>query len=355
MKFEEVLEKAKNEGITREEALFLFKEAGRYNKLLELFKVACKVREEEVGTVYKLDGCLAPIVPCTLNPPCRYCFILASKSAWDAESVLTLEEISTGAKKIEETGTSRIHLGGGSRLDATGEDVIEVVKVVKEATNLDIRVSVGPGLSEDTLKELKKLGVNEVASPLETMDERLFKEVKPGDSLEIRKKLAIAINDVGLGLNDALMVGVHGLANNVKMDDPYEDYVNHMFYAKQFENLRWFGVYGFIPIPGTPLGDRLPPSTLEIAKAAAIARLIFRDVDIDMCGGDILLRILSGTNRSFLDGASVYKRGATGGMPMIGVRREQINNIELVDSLPVTTKFIRDAGMDVEHGIAKKY
>ncbi len=74
-----------------------------------------------------------------------------------------------------------------------------------------------------------------------------------------------------------------------------------------------------------------------------------------MCGGDILLRILSGTNRSFLDGASVYKRGATGGMPMIGVRREQINNIELVDSLPVTTKFIRDAGMDVEHGIAKKY
>ena len=46
MKFEEVLEKAKNEEITREETLFLFKETERYDKMLELFKVACKVREE---------------------------------------------------------------------------------------------------------------------------------------------------------------------------------------------------------------------------------------------------------------------------------------------------------------------
>ena len=356
MKFEEVLEKAKKEEIAREEALFLFRETRRYDKMLELFKVASKVREEEVGTVYKLDGCLSSIVPCTLNPFCRYCSAnLGPKTAWSAEHVLTLEEISTGAKKIEETGTSRVHLGGGSRLDATGEDVIEAVKAVKKATNLKIRVNVGPGLSEDTLKELKKLGVIEVGSLLETMDEKLFKEVKPGDSLEVRKRLASAINDIGLGLVGGLMVGMSELAGGVKVGDSYHDYVNHLFYAKQFENLRCFAVYGFIPCPGTPLEHQLPTSSIEVAKTAAIARLILRDLDIDMCSGEIPLHVLSGANRLFLGGAFISKKGAAGGRPMVGAMREEVGSIELINLLPVSVKFVRSVGMDVEPGIANKY
>lgn len=356
MKFEEVLEKAKNVEITQEEAFFLFENTERYDKALELFKVASKVREDETGTIYKLDGCLSPITPCTLDPLCKYCFTANPKTAWSTESVLTLEEMSVGAKVIEETGTSSVHLGGGSRLDATGEEVIEAVKAVK-TTNLKIRVNVGPGLSEDTLKELKKLGVDEVGSVLETMNEKLFEETKPGDSFENRKKLAIAINNVGLGLAGGFMVGMNELSDDLgtARKVQYEDYVNHMFYVKQFENLRCFIIYGFIPHVGTPLENRLPTAPLEVARATAIARLIFRDIDIDMCGGEIPLRVLSGANRSFLDGASVQKKSAFWGRPAVGGRREQINDIELIDLLPVTTRFIRDAGMDVEHGIAKKY
>ena len=356
MEFEEVLEKARNDEITREEALYLFENTKRYDKALELFKVASKVRDNKTGAMYKLDGCLGPITPCTLDPLCKYCFTANPKMAWSTESVLTFDEISLGAKMIEETGTSSVHLGGGSRLDAEGIEVIEAVKAVKKATNLKIRVNVGPGLSEDTLKELKKLGAKEVGSLFETTNEKLFREVKPGDSFEVRKKLARVIDEVGLGLVGGFMVGMSELSDDMEAKRvQYEDYVNHMFYVKQFENLRCFVLYGFIPRIGTPMGNRLPSSPFEVARATAIARLIFRDVDIDMCGGDIPLRILSGANRSFLDGASVHKRGSTWGRPMVGARVEEIGSIELIDFLPVTTKFIRNTGMDVEQGIAEKY
>lgn len=356
MEFDEVLEKARDDEITREEALYLFENTKRYDKALELFKIASKVRDDETGAIYKLDGCLGPITPCTLDPLCKYCFAANPKTAWSTESVLTLDEIPLGAKMIEETGTISVHLGGGSRLDAEGVEVIEAVKAVKKATNLRIRVNVGPGLSEDTLKELKKLGVKEVGSLLETTNEKLFGEVKPGDSFEVRKKLARMIDEVGLGLVGGFMAGMSELSDDMEVRKvQYEDYVNHMFYVKQFANLRCFAVYGFTPRPGTPLEDLLPTSPLEIARATAIARLIFRDVDIDMCSGEIPLRVLSGANRAFLDGASVHKRSSTWGRPMAGARVKEIGSIELVDLLPVTTTFIRDAGMDVEPGIAEKY
>jgi hypothetical protein len=77
MRFDEVLAKAVNEEISREEALFLLRESKTIERYLELFKVASYVRKvsEESGevkigsiistqirTLFKLDGCEDPIV-----------------------------------------------------------------------------------------------------------------------------------------------------------------------------------------------------------------------------------------------------------------------------------------------------
>jgi hypothetical protein len=76
MRFDEVLAKAVNEEISREEA-FLLRESKTIERYLELFKVASYVRKvsEESGevkigsiistqirTLFKLDGCEDPIV-----------------------------------------------------------------------------------------------------------------------------------------------------------------------------------------------------------------------------------------------------------------------------------------------------
>ena len=56
MRFEEVLKDAEENEISKEEALYLFKETGRYDKALKLFEIASRVRDNEIGNVFKLDG-----------------------------------------------------------------------------------------------------------------------------------------------------------------------------------------------------------------------------------------------------------------------------------------------------------
>lgn len=351
MEFDAILKKAENEEITKEEALYLFKNAGRYNQALKLFEIASSVRDDEVGNIFKLDGFIGLISPCTVDPPCKYCWSSSAitKSIVEPENVLTSDEISESARLIESTGIGMIELGGGTVVGSDGKNVIEAVKAVKKTTNLNIWVNVGPALSEETLRELKKMGVAEVCSSFEVnpSNERLFKEVKPGDNLEARKNLAKMINDVGLGYVSVLMCG---------LGESYEDRVAHMFYLKQFENFEYFLITYFHPVPGTPFGNRPLTSPLEAAKTAAIARLIYRDIDIHVSGFEqIPLWIMSGVNRVVHAGASAHRKGR-GGWQTIGAQVKAINDqLDFVNLLPTTVKIITGAGMEVEPEIERRW
>lgn len=70
MEFEEILTKAEDEEITKDEALYLFKETGRYDRALKLFEIASHVRDDEIGNVFKLDGFIGLTTHCTVEPPC---------------------------------------------------------------------------------------------------------------------------------------------------------------------------------------------------------------------------------------------------------------------------------------------
>ena len=222
MKLYETLEDVRGREITREEALFLLEETKTYQDLLELFRVASEVRRREAGDIFKFDGFIGPSVPCTTSPPCRYCGrSVRGNSSWD---LLTPEEVAFGAELIEETGTKRVEVGGGTLWSGADDLVLKAVEAVKSATNLDIWVNVGPCLSRDALQKLKILGVIEVCSSLETINEKVFMEAKPGDSLQARMEFAKTIKDVGLRLNSVMMVGI-GSSN--------QDYVDHIFWLKE--------------------------------------------------------------------------------------------------------------------------
>ena len=349
MNLEVILETAKEREITREEALYLFQETRTYDKTLRLFQVASEVRNQEMGRTFKLHGHIASITPCTVNPPCRYCGRSNpsnNNTSWGKlykkESILTLEEISAGAKLIEETGTKAVDVFGGTVIGGDAKKVVKVVKAIKAVSNLDILIEVGPCLSEETLIELKRLGVKEVGSAFETTNEKLFGEVKPGDSFEARKKLAETIDNLGIGLYTVLMVGLGGSYS-------YEDYVDQMFYLKKFENLSCLTVARFNPIPGTPLENHPPASPLETARTTAIARLVFRDIDIRMGGFDYIyfpLSILAGANRAQA-GASISK-GKIVREHLFGIKTKKIGNLVFFNSLPAITKFVREAGLEVE-------
>ena len=348
MEFEEILKKAKKEEITREEALFLLKKAQSYDKILELFKVASKVREDEVGPIFKLDGFIGVISRCISNPPCRYCWNSSTLSEIKSglKDVLTSSEISQSAKLIEETGTNAVELGGASFTDE--KSVIEAVKAFKDASNLNVWVKAGPGFSEEGLKELKKLEVDCIAVPLEVLKEELFRKVKPGDDLSERMEIIKTVDNLGIKLATVLICG---------LGEAYNDRVDHLFYLKQFKNFKYLAIVCFRPIPGTPMSNYPLISPLEGAVTGAIARLIFRDIDIHSGTYDqIPLCALSGGNRMVHAGASVVRRSGVWHALTFGAEVKQINErLDFLNLLPTAVKFITGAGMEVEPKIADKY
>jgi biotin synthase len=343
--FETILTRALKDELSREEALYILKEVNSIERYLELFRVASRVRGDVVGDVFKFDGFIGSITPCTTNPPCRYCGRSARPETFS--DILTPEEVAFGVKLIETTGTRRVELGGGTLWSGVDELVLKAVEAVRNASKLEVWVNVGPCISRRTLEMLKDLGVSEVGASLETINEKVFKEVKPGDNLRVRMEFARMVKDVGLKLMSVMMVGI---------GSTYEDYINHIFWLKEV-GVDHFAVTGFNPLPGTPLEAWRPASSYEVAKVVAIARLVLRNVDISVGGvmNDpqlLPLAVMAGANRAIHLGAHVHRVGRWGHRhtyKCVEVRR--FNNLEFVNLLPLTTKFVKDMGMYVEDSI----
>lgn len=339
----DVLDKALDDKITQEEALYILNKVQTIEDFLELAKVASKVRDDEVGAVFKFDGFIGSITPCTTDPPCKYCSRSAGNRPDFAEEPLTIEEIELGAKLIDNTDTKKVELGGGTPWDGAGEKVIEAVKAVKKVSSMDIWINVGPSLNRGELTKLKNLGVKEVCSSLETINPDVFKKVKPGDNLEARMKLAEEINGIGLGLKSVMMVGI---------GSSYEDYVKHIFWFKNFENLSSITVTGLRPIPGAPFQNKPMANPLEVAKVGAVARLVLKDVDIGFGGmmNDprlVPFWIMAGANRAIHLGAHVHRVWST---PIRHPNTvvEKHGDIEFVNMLPLTTRLVKEMGMEVD-------
>ena len=117
------------------------------------------------------------------------------------------------------------------------------------------------------------------------------------------------------------------------------------------------GVQRFVPVPGTPLENHPPASPLETARTAAIARLVFRDKDIQIGGSDIYFpfSILAGVNRTYA-GASIYKGererellGRRSFGHWTGGKTKKIDDdFVLFNPLSMITKYVKEAGMEVE-------
>ncbi|WP_048056280.1 hypothetical protein [Methanocaldococcus fervens] len=69
----EILQKALKDPINPKEALYIIKNVKTINEFLEVAKIASKVRDDEVGAIFKFDGFIGSITSCKIGPPCKYC------------------------------------------------------------------------------------------------------------------------------------------------------------------------------------------------------------------------------------------------------------------------------------------
>lgn len=342
-----ILKNAQREPINEEEALYLFQNVQSIDKFLDLAKVATKVRDDEIGAVFKFDGFIGTITPCEIDPPCKYCGRSAKNKPDFSEHCLTTGEIELAAEFIAETGVKMTEIGGGTIRSGAGGKVIEAVKAVKKvAPELGIWVNVGPSLTKDDLVKLKEFGVKEACSSLETINPGVFAEVKPGDSLEARMKLVEEINNVGLGLASVMMVG---------LGSSYEDYVKQIFWLNNFDMIKkgHFPITGFRPMPGGGMEKRPVADPIEVAKAGAIARLVMRKGDISFGGmmNDprlLPLWIMAGANRAIHLGPHVHRANRWSCEKISSeITSKTVGNLEFTNMLPLTTRIVKNLGMEV--------
>jgi len=344
MDFDKILKEALKREISPKEALFLFRKTQNWERLLQLFKTACRVRDDEIGRECKLMGFICCITPCNTDPPCKYCFRWANERLFSEEAVLSDDELEIAVKTLEERGLKRVELGGGTLWGEEGRQrTLRAVKVACKSSRLEIWINNGPSYRVEDLPQMKKLGVTGIACNLETINEAVFSKMRPGDNFQLRKAIIEASERLGLQIDNTLMIG---LGQQAGQPHPYEDWVNFFYYFKQFKNLRIIEIHPFRPITNSPVQDWPAGSEFESEKARAIARLIFRNIDIS--GGNYLTGLLAGGNL-IMHCLPITKKFRAWREHRGHVRLVDLSpNLALVDNLQLITRTAREMGMEIE-------
>ncbi|XRP96249.1 5,10-methenyltetrahydromethanopterin hydrogenase cofactor biosynthesis protein HmdB [Methanocaldococcus sp. 16A] len=259
----------KNGLIDEDESLKLFK-IDNWRDYLKLFRLASEVRdffkkEIEITSTIHITNI------CKINPKCSYCGFAAgtSKEGYYKPFRLNDEDIKKSAIAIEESGIKRVSCSSAHGYE--GREVVRALKIVKDNTNLEVLVNAGADLTEEAIKELKKYGIDTICCNLETINEELFKKLKPGEELEDRIRVCKLVNKYDIELSSGLLIGI---------GESYEDRVEHLFYLKNELNVGEIPIMGFNPYKGTPMENHPKCSALEQAKTIAITRLLFPNIRI---------------------------------------------------------------------------
>lgn len=280
-----ILEKSKTSPIGREEALYILENTEDEESVRRLYEVAVYVRERELGNVFKLVGGVASVLMCNLKPNCIYC------PYWrDSEKTqLSIGEIVKAVGYIRSHGIKDFHLSGGTTLGSEGLDVLNILEAIKEAgfDDVEIDVNCGAAMSLDTLKKLKAFGVKKVGAVFETLNPAVFSKMKPGDSLEEKKKFAWLIGEAGLGLGTGILAGLS------PQETKYQDYVDFLFEVKEYPHLASLYVSKFYPFNSIVLQDHQACPDDEATRVIALTRLILRNINISGAQGWMRSKIAS--------------------------------------------------------------
>jgi len=247
--------------------LFKIKNRDDFNELME---TAFEVRREQSKTV-KLTSTVHLTNICQVTPKCGYCGFAAgtSNEGYFHPFYKSESEILEAAKKIEESGIPRVSCSGAHGYE--GKQAVDAARIVKENTSLELLVNVGADLSKDSLSQIAGYETDTVCCNLETVNEALFNDVKPGETLDDRIRSCEMISEQGIELSSGLLVG---------LGESYEDRAAHLKFLHRFKTLGEIPIMGFNPYKGTPMQNHPPCSLDEQMKTIAITRILYPEIRI---------------------------------------------------------------------------
>lgn len=205
------------------------------------------------------------------NIGCKFCDVENKDNNFSMQMIKTAIELYSKCNNI-----NHYLIGGGSeKPNSNFENIFEVVKFLRNKNDKKISIMTTPPKQIETIKELKKCGVDEVIFNLEIFDRNIAKNIMPGKGtitlLDYTRAFENSVQIFGKGnVRSMLVLGL----------EPEESFL------KGIEYLCSLGVYPtislFKPIPQSPLSYLLPPSNKDVFSLYNKAKKICENYNVSL-------------------------------------------------------------------------
>ena len=256
--------------ITREEALFLYKE-----DLGDLTRYADMIRDHFCGNQFDMCTIInGKSGLCSEN--CKFC---AQSSHYNTGSkvysLLSEEEILADDKKNADQGVRRYSIvtAGKSLSDGEVDRMCQIIRRIKEEVHISVCVSFGL-LKEDQFRRLKEAGAERVHNNLEA-SENFFPSVCTSHSFSDKVQAIRAAQAAGM---DVCSGGIMGLGESI------EDRIDMALSLRDL-GIESIPVNMLNPIPGTPMEKYESLTVKEMQRIIAVYRFILPKAFIRLAGG----------------------------------------------------------------------
>lgn len=283
----EVLEKAKEKPLDREDALILTK--ANPIETLELMKTALSIKVKSYGHIVTYSRkVFVPLTNLCRNK-CAYCGFRKEPREPGA-GYLSIDDALKIVITGEKLGAKEILVSTGEKPEIVYEEAraflrkhgytstVEYVrdfeeKALEKTENMLIHTNIGV-LTKKEMAELKPFNAS-MGLMLETISERLMEkgmphEKSPTKHPKVRLRMIREAGELKIPFTTGILIGI-GETWEERIDSLLEIRKIHSEYGHIQEVI----IQNFMPEPKTPMEKHPPPSTYEMVKTIAIARLIF--------------------------------------------------------------------------------
>ena len=231
-----------------------------------LFMAADRVRSKYVGDEVHLRGLIEFSNICKQN--CFYCG-LRKDNANVERYWLKPDTIIEFASKAEGYGYKTVVLQSGENDIYTIADMQYIIDKIK-ALGLAITLSVGEKTRTE-YEAYKRAGADRYLLRIETTDQKLYKKLHPGMSLQNRIRCLTDLKELGYEVGTGCLVGLPEQTIASLADD--------ILFFKAID-ADMIGLGPFIPNGDTPLAEEIGGTFLASLKVMAITRLLLPDANI---------------------------------------------------------------------------
>ncbi len=237
------------------------------NEINLIFQKADEVRKKYCGNEVHLRGIIEFSNYCEQN--CLYCGLRKDNSSLERYR-MTIDEILQTAEKIYEAGIKTIVLQSGEDITCTGNEIAEIIRLIKNEFDVAITLSLGERDYED-YKLWKKAGADRYLLKHETANPKLYSIYHLGQMLQDRIQHLLYLKSLGYQIGSGNIVGLP--------NQTLEDIAGDILLCKQLD-VDMASFSPFIPSPDSPYRKQKRCDVNFILLVMAIARIVLKNVHI---------------------------------------------------------------------------